>query len=440
VKEGGHRCPGGDAVLDRAARNDRPLAIVIHRWGRDLGGGAEEHARLVAKALSTFVPVEILTTCARSHHTWANHFPPGAALEDGIAVRRFPTAHPKRRFLSFALSRLLFHSPHPAWLEDLWLRALGPHCPELLEYVHRSREWYAGFVFYTYLYPTTVRGLPLVREQALLVPTAHDEPMLYLKRPTGVLRQAAGFGFLTAEEEDLVRVRLRRRGAERGVPACILGTEIPSDEPGDPERFRRQHGVEGKFLLYLGRIERSKGVPRLLDHWRRCAPSGVQLLLAGARCLRLPRLPGLLCLGFLSEEDKRDALAAAQALVQPSRRESLSLVVLEAWAQRRPIIADAACAPVGGQVRRSGGGLLYEDAKSFAAALDALLDDAKADDLGRRGLEYVRREYAPGSLAPKLARLLGDLGWLAVPPAAETSAETPATGAAVLCGSSTREP
>ena len=34
--------------------------------------------------------VEVLTTCARDHHTWANELPPGTTRDGSVTVRRFP--------------------------------------------------------------------------------------------------------------------------------------------------------------------------------------------------------------------------------------------------------------------------------------------------------------------------------------------------------------
>lgn len=64
------------------------------RFGPDIVGGAE----LVVAELSRGLAdrgweVEVLTTCARDHFTWANEVPPGVEDIDGI-LRRFPTVAP----------------------------------------------------------------------------------------------------------------------------------------------------------------------------------------------------------------------------------------------------------------------------------------------------------------------------------------------------------
>ena len=48
------------------------IAIVVQRYGADINGGAELHARYIAEHLSKHVQVEVLTTCATDYITWRN--------------------------------------------------------------------------------------------------------------------------------------------------------------------------------------------------------------------------------------------------------------------------------------------------------------------------------------------------------------------------------
>ena len=75
------------------------LAIVVQRYGADISGGAELHARYVAEHLAAHAQVRVLTTCARDYVTWRNELPPGVDHVNGIAVERFPVAHERDRAL-----------------------------------------------------------------------------------------------------------------------------------------------------------------------------------------------------------------------------------------------------------------------------------------------------------------------------------------------------
>jgi glycosyltransferase involved in cell wall biosynthesis len=76
----------------------------------------------------------------------------------------------------------------------------------------------------------------------------------------------------------------------------------------------------------------------------------------------------------------------------PSPYESLSIAVLEAWAQGRPVLVNGRSETLVGQCRRAGGGLWYVNADEFAVALE-LLDPPARALLGERGREYVARRY-----------------------------------------------
>jgi len=53
------------------------LACVVHRFGADIAGGSEGHCRLVAQHLAPAHDVTIVTTTAKDHITWRNHYPAG---------------------------------------------------------------------------------------------------------------------------------------------------------------------------------------------------------------------------------------------------------------------------------------------------------------------------------------------------------------------------
>ena len=66
------------------------LAIVVQRYGADISGGAELHARYIAERLAAHVDVRVLTTCARDYLTWRNEIPSGTEYVNGVPVERFP--------------------------------------------------------------------------------------------------------------------------------------------------------------------------------------------------------------------------------------------------------------------------------------------------------------------------------------------------------------
>jgi hypothetical protein len=68
------------------------VAVVVQRYGAEINGGAELHARYIAEHLARHTEVEVLTTCARDYLTWRNELPAGVEQIGGVTVRRFPGA------------------------------------------------------------------------------------------------------------------------------------------------------------------------------------------------------------------------------------------------------------------------------------------------------------------------------------------------------------
>ena len=174
-----------------------------------------------------------------------------------------------------------------------------------------------------------------------------------------------------------------------------IGSAIP--DRTEPARFRRKYNLHRPFALYLGRVDPNKGCLELFDDFGRYAtahPKGLDLVLIGSSTIEAPAHPRMRHLGFLSDQDKFDALAAADVLIMPSPYESLSMVVLEAWALGKPVLVNGRCDVLRGQCLRSGGGLWYHSPEQFIDGLYTLEASGPAGALlGRQGRDYFRRHY-----------------------------------------------
>ncbi|MFN8483723.1 MAG: glycosyltransferase family 4 protein [Anaerolineae bacterium] len=371
--------------------NRRPrIAFVVQRYGADVNGGAEQHCRAVAERLTRWVDVDVLTTCARDYSHWPNHYPPGVTAINGVTVHRFPTQAVGRDTYALLQQGGL---PAQGLLAELaWNLELGPFAPGLFDAIARGRETYDAFIFFTYLYSPTLLGLHLVPDRAILVPTAHDEPPIYLNLYRSVFFLPRVILYNTDAEREMVQ----RLFHNTDVPGLVTGVGVEA-AAGDAARFRARHGLSGDILLYVGRIDRHKGVDELLDFFERYQAqrrAPVTLVLVGRPVMPVPKRPDVVALGFLSDEEKADALAAATVFVMPSRFESLSMVTLEAWQTGAPLLANGACEVVKGLCLASNGGLFYETSEEFAVCLERLLRDAPLRAaLGAQGRRYVAANY-----------------------------------------------
>ena len=397
------------------------LAVVVQRYGADISGGAELHARYVAERLARHAQVEVLTTRARDYVTWRNELPAGTETINGILVRRFSVSR-RRRPLEFGhRSNFIFEHPHSLHHELRWLDSEGPKSPTLLRHIVERRNDFDFFIFFSFRYYHAYHGVRLVPAKAVLVPTAERDPVVGMGIFPPMIRRARALMYNSHEERVLLDAMSNRRG-----PGVIvgIGSKIPART--QPERFRKKHGLKRPFVIYVGRVDINKGCKELFDYFETYAarvPNGLDLVLVGSKHLMIPDHPRIKYLGFVSDEDKFDAIAAADALVMPSPYESLSMVTLEAWALGKPALVNGACDVLRGQCLRSGGGLYYEDVDEFCEGLFRLeASGPMAAALGRHGQEYYRTHYTWPVIEQKYLDMLERLKREPVP------AEEPAPG------------
>jgi glycosyltransferase involved in cell wall biosynthesis len=370
------------------------LAIVVQRYGADISGGAELHARYIAEHLAPHADVEVLTTCARDYITWRNELTPGLTDVHGIPVRRFPVAR-ERNVADFGRrSSVVFDRTHSQDEELKWLRSEGPVCPALIEHLRQTRDRYDYVLLFSARYYQAFHGARAVPDRAILVPTAEREPSLGLSIFRPVFRGVRAIMYNSLEERALIS-GIADNGDVPGVVVGV-GSEIP--ERVHPERVRQKFGLRDPYAIYVGRIDANKGCAHLFDYFTEYLARyqrQVDLVLIGTPHVPIPDHPRIRHLGFVTDEDKFDAIAGAAALVMPSYFESLSMVALEAWALGRPVLANARCDVLLGQCLRSNAGLYYDNAREFAGALELLLDDPPlAAAMGENGRAYYMRHYA----------------------------------------------
>lgn len=386
------------------------LAVVVQRYGVDIGGGAELHARYVAERLAAHAEVRVLTTCARDYITWRNELPAGEERINGIPVERFPVARERDVERFGRESARVFDRVHSLEDELRWLDAEGPASPGLLDRLRRGRGEFDFVLLFSVRYHHAYHGARALPHAAILVPTAEREPSLGLRIFQPIFRGVRAIMYNSFEERALITAL----SGNSHVPGVVVG--VGSDIPAqvEPERARRKFGLERRFILYVGRIDANKGCAELFDAFTRYVARSrrdVDLVLIGTSVLPIPPHPRIRHLGYVSDADKFDTMAAAELLVMPSPYESLSMAALEAWALGRPVLANARCDVLVGQCLRSNAGLYYADPPEFEAALDRLLDDpGLARALGACGREYFARHYAWPVVIGKYLEMFERLG------------------------------
>lgn len=385
------------------------IAFVVQRYGREVMGGSELHCRLVAERLAGVGhDTTVFTTAAKDYITWKNEYTPGETVLNGVSVRRF-RVEKERNIEDFnKYSDWIFFNDHTEKDEREWMEKQGPVCPGLIEALEKEEKNYDLFIFFTYLYYTTYWGLKKVKIRKALVPTAHDEPALYLKCMQEVFQAPHAFIFNTEAEREM----LSRQFSFEDKYQDIVGVGVDLPEHADASSIIRKFGVMAPYVLYAGRIEPGKGCRELVNYFLKYNHGNpdVSLVLIGKLLMELPAHPRIQYLGFVSPDEKNAAMAGAAVTIHPSRLESLCMAALESMAVKTPLLVQEKAEPLKQHCLKGKSGLYYSDYEEFEAALDLLLKDTRLRRaMGTNGLNYVQENYAWPVIIEKYEKLIRHL-------------------------------
>jgi glycosyltransferase involved in cell wall biosynthesis len=340
---------------------------VVQRYGAGIAGGSERHCRELALRLAARHDVTILTTCAADYVTWDNEFPAGESADGPVRVRRFPVRR-SRRLKRFAeISDEVFDGRTTAGQQEEWFRENGPDCPALLDFLRVEGDQFDLVLFWTFRYAPSFFGVPIVRDRAVLVPTAEEDRAVELSVLEGFFQTPAGYLFLTPEEETLVSTRAGRPLR----PSGVIGMGL---DPAPPVAATPAAPVREPYLLYVGRVDRNKGCDTLLEYFTgyAAAHEGLSLVLAGPAKMQVPAHPRIEALGRVSDAERDALMQSALALVVPSPFESLSIVLLEGWNRGVPAIVNAGCARAEGAGAAGEWRFVLPIAAEFSEAVETL--------------------------------------------------------------------
>lgn len=351
----------------------KKIAIINQRYGLEVNGGSELYSRQIAERLIAKYDVEVLTSCAVEYVKWSNYYNEGVEQINGVTVRRFKTLHEREPKVFSALDSMMLSNPHiEEEISEQWIEHMGPYCPDLVEYVDKHQDEYEAIIVVTYLYYTAVKSIVRIKNKAIFIPTAHQEPFIHFDMYKKVFGAADAFVFLTDEEKDLVHSIFHNEN----VPYEVMGVGVEVPEVVDSERFKKKYNLDN-YLIYVGRIDEGKDCPRLFKYfieYKRRVKSDLKLVLMGKAVCDIPKSPDIISLGFVSEEDKFDGIKGAKALILPSKFESLSISVLEAMTLSVPVIVNGICDVLKGHCVKSNGGLYYKNYFEFEGCINYMME------------------------------------------------------------------
>jgi glycosyltransferase involved in cell wall biosynthesis len=287
-------------------------------------------------------------------------------------------------------------------------------------------NWWCGDIDLVHL---TFFGWLPTQPRARVVSTIHD--LIPLEQPEIFTRNNAYYSKLNfwrqVDESDAIiavseftrRKILEHAGSRCRCPVHVVPNGIRALDTlvsADIDLAAR-YGINRPFVLYVGNIEPRKGVPALIQAFRRSRHAAdLQLVIAGKKCWGYETIEALaregggdiIFPGYISEVEKAVLLKAATVFVYPSTYEGFGIPVIEAMNCGCPVItADNSSLPeVCGDA-----GLLFAtgSVEDLAAKLDLMLSSA---DLRRtyaaRGRERAAK-YTWRSAAAQTAAIYRSL-------------------------------
>jgi glycosyltransferase involved in cell wall biosynthesis len=176
------------------------------------------------------------------------------------------------------------------------------------------------------------------------------------------------------------------------IPGVGNGAVLPLRRP----RCEPEHKP---YFLFVGRLERIKGLQTLIPVFRRYEKAQLWIAGDGGYASQLRQLAGgsdnVRFLGYRTKDELQELYWNATAVIVPSLSfEVFALVIIEAFSQQTPVVARN----IGGMpeiIQESGGGLTYDSDQELLTAMDQLVADSSyRDHLGASGHKALEQKWS----------------------------------------------
>jgi glycosyltransferase involved in cell wall biosynthesis len=347
--------------------------------------------------------VVVLTSNAITGRGWVDpFFGKYSSVEEeimnGVRVRRLNTRWPITSSMVLVretLGRLL-----PKKMNHfVSLLAAGPYLPNLEKELQRENFEVIHVTPFPFALLWLVRrACNALRKTFICTPLTHFEdprhqnPLLWM----ALQHAAAVIACSNYEKEGMMRMGIN----PSRIHLIPMGINLEAWKNPDGKRFRKKYRLEGKkIVLFAGTKDYNKGAIHLLQAVKKIRQKVKDLILVS---IGLPTRKwesnrgvlheeNLLDLGYISEEEKRDAFDACDLFVMPSRYDSFGIVYLEAWRCGKPVIG-ANVGAIPEVIEEGKDGLLVEfgDVDQLATAVISLLNNPDlCREMGETGRKKV---------------------------------------------------
>jgi glycosyltransferase involved in cell wall biosynthesis len=297
----------------------------------------------------------------------------------------------------------------PDRFDTIFQATRGPVSREMEEWLDRHTADYDVVLGHSIPFATSVMAAQAAQKHGkplLQLPHFHiDDEFYHWKSYYAALRQADTVisSPKAAEELFFAKIGCRCNYLPYGID---LNAEVQSVEERD---FKKLYPSELPYVLVLGRKDRAKRYQLILEAVKNVNARGrvCNVLFIGRDEDGLAIPPGdAVYLGGQPDNVVRSALGRALCLITMSTSESFGIVILEAWAQRRPVIVSRACVAYTELVDDGLDGLVANQDDLSEKISWLLTHREEADRMGMNGYIKACRQFTWQVLADKLREIL----------------------------------
>ena len=266
------------------------------------------------------------------------------------------------------------------------------------------------------MYGITYNGSSECIEKSILIPCLHDESYAYMKLLKEKMKSFPAMIFLSKPEYELAASLYDLSS----VKCAVLGGGVDTywSESTDPQSFKDKYGIIDEFILFAGRKDAGKKADELLRFYMKFKDENPECKLklvyigGGELPIIIPQRfqEDIVDLGFVSIEDKHNAFTAATVFCNPSHFESFSLVIMESWVAKTPVLVSGHCAVTKNFCLEANGGLYYNNYEEFYYCIKYLIENKQAaSDMGTNGYRYVLDNFTHEAIAEKYIKFLSEI-------------------------------
>jgi glycosyltransferase involved in cell wall biosynthesis len=390
---------------------DMTKIIIVTPWFGEFAGGAEVLAKSLAVEFNhRGIETLIFTTCCKSPYAdwWHNDYEEGEYDVYGLKTFRF-SVNTTKILYEDALGHFIHHKEQmteeryqnffiAGINSDTLVQNLGPYINDGYEVI--AMPYYQGLTH------SVVNAYP---EKVSITPCFHDEEPFYWKPIETMLENAKHIFYNTQEEKALTIKNYGKIIGKKLIEATVTGVGV---EVSNPSYREKSHlNIPSNYFIYMGRKEEGKNVPLLIKWFSSYIKEnkiGAKLVfIGGGDSSIIPSNKHFIDYAYVSETNKQYLLKNAKGLINLSKNESFSIVLMEAWLSKIPVIVHGNCEVTKGHAIKANGGLFPENEEEFIGCLEyLLLHRDESNEMGTNGYGYVEEHYSHDTVLEKYLKVL----------------------------------